>query len=558
MSFGTFWGTDPTNLVSYQKILPQYLPDNAPATSVIRIEDANPVVVPAPTVNNEALTVIDVAGELETFSVNPLAPIPADLTINGVCPYTAPNGDLDYLVWGHEPVAAPVGQRRGVIYIYSPNLLNASQGVWTKRFITDVGVPQTIIQVCHYNFANTISEGAIPPNAEYAIYGDFGTIYDADGNNPVVALILASWNTQNDVVSALPIAAGVGFDAPAPLYMIAIPTALSQNGSSKLLFYSPLLINHDGGTFQKVCQYSTTGGGQFAPIGTDANDGVSPAGSDTGIFSACFDYDNRLWLGGNFVAFQLSNAVPAFSTSGLVCLTFDVGGTEFNNVVNTGIVLTNINNIVNIRKKYAGQLGVDNQLVFSGAFTVALTAGGQATDCFYINTAYPAGTFSAVALSQQNNVAYEPLTVLLLDTSTLDTAYVATNLTSHTGKYTWGIDNSFVGGWDTIGGDLNTIFMNWYGKAINANPPRPLSYIVLQQGGAGGTIAYSGSYQAAQQTNITFAGGSVARYIKPSGAVGNATSAVIAQQYASFSLVADLAANVWDVIGTYGQVNFSP
>ena len=26
MSFGTFWGTDPTNLVEYQKILPQYLP----------------------------------------------------------------------------------------------------------------------------------------------------------------------------------------------------------------------------------------------------------------------------------------------------------------------------------------------------------------------------------------------------------------------------------------------------------------------------------------------------------------------------------------------------
>jgi hypothetical protein len=102
------------------------------------------------------------------------------------------------------------------------------------------------------------------------------------------------------------------------------------------------------------------------------------------------------------------------------------------------------------------------------------------------------------------------------------------------------------------------MFMNWYGKAINAVPPRPLSYIVLQQGGAGGTLAYSGSYQAAQQTNITFAGGAVARYIKPSGAVGNATSAVIAQQYASFSLVADLAANVWDVIGTYGQVNFSP
>lgn len=552
MSFGTFWGTDPTNLVSYQKILPQYLPDNAPATSVIRIEDANPVVVPAPTVNNEALTVIDVAGELETFSVNPLAPIPATLTINGVCPYTAPNGDLDYLVWGHEPVAAPAGQRRGVIYIYSPNLLNASQGVWTKRFITDVGVPQEVIQVCHYNFANTISEGAIPANAQYAIYGNFGTLFDADGNNPVVGLALFAWDTQNDAVAALPIANGVSFQEPAPRYMIAIPTSLSQNGVCKLLFYSPLLIQQDQDTFKHVCQYSIANGGEFVSIGSDAADGAYP--DNNGIFSACFDYDNRLWLGGLFTQFQLSNAVPAFSTAGLVCLTYDVGDFVFNTVVDTGIVLTNQNNIVSIRKKYAGQAAADNQVVFSGDFTVALTAGGQTTNNFFITTAYPAATFSVAALTQQNNVAYDPLTVLMLD----NTSYVATNLTSHDGKYTYGIDNNFVGGWDTVGGTIDTITMNWYGKAINANPPRPLSYFVLQQGGAGGTIAYSGSYQAAQQTNITFGGGSVARYIKPSGAVGNATSAVIAQQYASFSLVADLAANVWDVIGTYGQVNFSP
>lgn len=84
MSFGTFWGTDPLDPVSYQKVLPKYLPDNAPATSVIRITDANPVTVPAPTVQNEALTVIDVAGELETFSINPIATPPATLTILGV------------------------------------------------------------------------------------------------------------------------------------------------------------------------------------------------------------------------------------------------------------------------------------------------------------------------------------------------------------------------------------------------------------------------------------------------------------------------------------------
>jgi len=551
MSFGTFWGTNALDPVSYQKILPSYLPDNAPATSVIRIEDANPVLVPKPQVNNEALTVIDVAGELETFSVNQLATVPATLTALGMTPYTAPIGDLEYIVWGYEP-AGGVGNQRGVIYLYDPNDANPSQGVWTKRFITDIGVPQLIQSVCYYDFANTISEGSIPANGKYAIYGDFTTISNADGTNVVNCLALAEWNTQTDAITEIPIASASSFNAPAPVYMIAIPTSLSQGGVCKLLFYSPFLIVQDGNTYQHICQYSTANGGEFVSIGGDATDGAYP--NNNGIFSACFDYDNRLWLGGNFTQFQLTNAVPAFSTAGLVCLTYDVGDFVFNTVVNTGIVLTNISNIVSIRKKYAGAVGADNQVVFGGGFTVGLTAGGTATDCFYINTVYPAGTFTTAILTQQNSVAYNPFDTLMLD----NTSYVSGNITSVQGKYTYGIDNNFVGGWDTIGGTPDTMFFNWYGKGINAAPPRPLSYIVLQQTGAGGNIAYSGSYQAAQQTNITFGGGATARYIKASGAVGNATSAVIAQQYASFSLVGDLAANVWDVIGTYGQVNFSP
>lgn len=551
MSFGTFWGTNPLDPVSYQKVLPKYLPDNAPATSVIRITDANPVTVPAPTVQNEALTVIDVAGELETFSINPLATPPADLTILGVIPYTTPLGELDYIVWGFEP-AGGVGQQRGVMYIYSPNDAVPANGVWTKRFITDIGVPQRIITVCYYNYATTISEGAIPPNGEYAIYGDFASISDADGANVVVATQLASWDSGADVATALPLAAGVGFTAPAPQGMIAIPTALSA--TSKLIFYSSFQIVYNATTYQNICIYSIAAGGTIISIGSNANDGQSPAGAGTAIFTCNFDYDNRLLVGGNFAAFQIGGAVPAgFSTQGIALLTFSAVQPYFDTLVATFVFQT-LTSVLTIRNVYNGQAGVSNDIVVCGDFIVDLGGTGTATDIFVGRRLYAPAQYFAIPLAQSTTVAYEPYAALVINQG----AYIAGNDLAVKNAFTYGIDNAFISGWDSVGGTFDSMFFNWYGKGINAVPPRPLSFIVFQKAAGAGTVAYSGSYQAAQQTTITFGGGATARYIKASGAVGNATQAIIAQQYASFSLIGDLANNIWDVIGEYGTIAFSP
>ena len=551
MSFGTYWGTNALDPVSYQKVLPKYLPDNAPATSVIRITDANPVTVPAPTVQNEALTVIDVAGELETFSINQIATPPADLTVLGVIPYTTPAGDFQYIVWGYEPDG--VGQQRGCLYIYNPNDAVPANGIWTKRFITDTGVPQRIIAVCRYNYATTDSEGAVPAGAEYAIFGDFGQLSDADGANVVVALQLAAWDTAADTAAALPIAAGVGFFDPPPTGMFAIPTALSA--VAKLGFISPFPIVDSVRTYQNICLYLTSGGGQFGNIGSNNNDGTFPTAAPAAIFTANMDYDNRLWLGGNFPQFQLGGVVPAgFSTEGMVCLTFSAVQPYFDTIINTGIVYPSFTSVLSIRNAYAGAFGGDNRLVVCGVFKVNIVGGGTATDIYQIATTYPVIAYTANPLIQANQVAYEPYASLMIDTS----SYIAGNDLALNNNFTFGIDNNFVAGWDAVGGTYQTMFFNWYGKGINAVPPRPLSFIVIQKTVGAGNVYYSGSYQAAQQTTITFGGGATARYIKASGAVGNATQAIIAQQYASFSLVGDLANNIWDVIGTYGTIVFSP
>jgi hypothetical protein len=320
--------------------------------------------------------------------------------VNGIAPYTAPNGEHKYLVWGHEPGALLITPlwRRGVIYIYTHNSAAPSQSVWTKQFVTEQGPTQEIISVCFYNFETTISDGAIPANAEYAIYGNFILIQNPDYTNPIDARILASWNTKTGVVSALPIAANVGFDSPAPPYMIAMPTSLSFLGACKLIFYSPYLITHDGGTFKNICQYTTNGGGRFSPISGFADDGIYP--ENTSITSACFDYDNHLWLGGNFEIFQISGE-NVLTTRGLVCLSFQIGDFVFDNVMNNGIdFLDSGAHVTNIRRKYTGRLGVNNQLVVSGNFTATLTAGGVTSGQIYITTVYPEKTFIVTAYNQ--------------------------------------------------------------------------------------------------------------------------------------------------------------
>jgi hypothetical protein len=77
-------------------------------------------------------------------------------------------------------------------------------------------------------------------------------------------------------------------------------------------------------------------------------------------------------------------------------------------------------------------------------------------------------------------------------------------------------------------------------------------------GGQGGLYTgNAGAFIAAQGATGVFQGGSKARYIRPDGSAGDASSATFQNSFSTLQLIADLANNKWDVVGTTGNIVFN-
>ena len=553
MSFGTYWGTDPTDVVSYQKILPRYLPANGASSSVLRITAAGDTNLRAPTVQDEALTVIDVNSGGGLFSVD-LLPIPIVApnfpTFNGALPYETAAGEKGYLVYGSNVNAGNPFVVIGFIFTFVPDLANPEQGVWT--LIKQTNAAGSFLGGCQLN-PTTANGGEPAANATYVFCGSFTQVSNPDGtlavNTPsgLVQYSLATglWTALPTPAGSAPFLNGAGVAQP-PAEVWGIPATLAAVGDLLIGFTVP--VSQNGVVYKNLCILD---GAVLKTIGTNAGDGIVNNGS----VSCAFDSQDRLWVGGNFADITLGGAVLP-DNYGVVCLTSGAGTFNAVNALDSGLTA-----------KGVGSLGVAHvvnsydatKMVICGYFDFQ-TGGAHTIQgenlCYYdIGGASDLESFAFQGADLPDGV----IGALVIDRSTYVVAY------KNGAEYAlYGLDTGSSATFATGLVSPSENMLNWYFDAIN-DPvtPLPLSYINFAYVGnlnpppTAFRDGFSGSFQTANTTRIVCQGGSAIRHVKPSGAVGDAPSATIQSNYSSISLIGDLANNVWDCTGTTGNIVFN-
>ena len=541
MSFGTF--TDSAG----GKILPRYLPQNASSTSVIKITAVGATPIPAPTVNNELLTIIDTAqGGQPQFTVNALPNPPNTTFIScGSIPFrdNDPANTDGMLVLGNETIG---GNQHGVVYFYFANAANPSAGTWTLRAITNAGTE--VFGGCQ--LLPTVADGGRPVvGADFVFVGDFASWSDPDGANVVASGQLIQYNFPADTFQALPLAAGLFGANNSPTLVWGIPAANAAVGQFLLGGGGNSLVQ--GATnYESLVIYD---GGNIKRIGGGATDEMPQ------VFTCNFDINNNLWCGGAFdVSFPCIINGVTYNGRGIVCLS-RVGG-FFPTINALPFILTDPQyttvSLSAIHNSYDGAI-----LSLSGTFNSITAAGANVSGFAYVNPA----TF---ALSKFVNIDAAPANFRFGDALVIDAdSYIVKAPSAGFGGESglFGSDAGFTAFFavgevevDDVGRDIN-----WDWTAILAPTPLPLSYICFTYTSSFFPFdpslkdSISGSFVGGGGATAVAQGGSTFRYIRPDGSAGDAVSATFQNNFATIQVVGDLAANKWDTIGTTGSITFN-
>lgn len=542
MSFGTF--TDSAG----GKILPRYLPQNASSTSVIKIVAVGDTPIPAPTVNNELLTIIDTAAAGQPqFTVNVL-PNPPNATFScvGTLPFrdNDPNNTDGILVLGNETIA---GNRHGVLYFYFANAANPSAGVWTLRAITNAGT--RVAAGCQ--LLPTIADGGRPVvGADFVFCGDFASWSDPDGANVVASAQLIQYNFPADTFQALPLAAGLFAAGHLPVYIWGIPATSAAVGQ--------FLLGAGGNNLiQGVTDYNSLviyDGGNIKRIGGGATDEMPQ------VDTCSFDTLGRLWVGGAFdVSFPCIIGGVNYTGRAIVCLS-EAGG-FFPTINALPFIIADPPNttasVINIANSYDGGL-----ITVSGVFE-STAASGQTINSFgYVVPA-------TLAINVFTNIGAAPASFRFGDSLVIDAdTYIVKAPEGGFGGQAglFGSDAGFtaffaVGNVDVF--DKGRV-IDWdYSAILSPTNPLPLSYICFEYTQGFNPFdpilkdSISGSFVGAGGATAVAQGGSKFRYIRQDGSAGDAVSATFQNNFATIQVVGDLAANKWDTIGTTGSITFN-
>jgi hypothetical protein len=550
MSFQTFCGNDPDDAVSYQKVLPQFLPENSASASVIRILQAGGTNIAPPSVQNEALTIIDlVPPNGGNFSVNilPNPPTPNNetLIINGQIPFATANEE-GYLCYGSLDYGGL--NQRGCIYKFIPNNANPSLGVWTLRAITTqvsnpAGTSVVISGGCQLD-PTTANGGRPVAGADYIFAGGFVAITDPDGTNQVNSTNFIQYDADTDTFSAVPIAAGVFTSNMNSTELVGLPATLIGIGT--FIIWSPSGTFQRGATdFTSIIVYSPAGGGTIKRVFPNAIDGADE------INAVALDSLNRLWLGGVFAFITFNgNQVPC---QGIACIeTAGGGSTSFDTFVQLPYQLQRADFVNGFKNSFDG-----TKFTICGSYSTITKGGVKITNFCYVDVAN--GTTLDIFIPTGSSVpSGAPCGLsLMIDENTYVVSY----------QETYGINLLFgldAGTSASFAKGLVSIFqntLNWYWEGIDAG--NPLSYINFDYFADNPfnpptRTAFSGSFLGGGASTINFTGGATCRYVKASGEAGDATSISIQSAYSSVSLIGDKTANAWDVVGTQGTLTFSP
>lgn len=503
MSFQTFCGQDPNEAVSYQKVLPQFLPTNAPSASTIRITNAGSAIIPAPTIQNESLYVIDTAGINSTFTYNQIG-IPAGYTNQGSpVPYVNPNDNtkIGYMMYANKFVSDnPPTFAYAVL-----SWLNPTAG-WTELFTTDNNHTINVIAnvVPHY------TDGGKPELADtFLIAGNFTTL-----GGVACATGYATYNPQNATIT--PYAIGTPLPDPTDIPYLLTPLPAPFGGGWIGAFKNPANYN----------RIARLQGGAWSAIAP--NTGMA-ATDKFGIEVITFDEPNGiLFIGGSFSSFDV-NGVVAPNSAGIVALAWDNGNTDWR----TNVPLPTIQPLYPFNSSLVVE---DIRLSYDpngGFFVIGSFEQATATNCFFCkgigNAILPIAIPSTLINLSGNSI-------IGIDQN---------NFVGKNYQKCFGVDD---GGEIIEFGSGAITGWNWYWDAPIAT--KPLSYW--------GDVGW-GSYQAGVQTTLDF-GAANLRYCKSNGVSGLATSVVLTSSYASIFLIGDAEAQppVWDMVSYTGILTYNP
>lgn len=543
MSFQTFTDT------AGGKIIPKYLPNNNPATSVLKITQGGNTPIPAPTVNNEQLTIIEQTQGGGQFQIvafpSPPSPDGEDFVYMGAVPFREANAE-GYFVFGHYQSILGGGIVNGVIFILLPNAQNAANSTWEILATTDAGT--TIYCGCDA-IAEWTNGGRPEVNSTYFFHGSFTQITDVQTQQQqAVPHQLVSFNAVNRF-QILPLTGGNFDNAQAwegGLVLVGLPSTLPFVGEFLIINEAGLsqqgvnlgsIIIYDGGNLKRI----GGGGGDYIP----------------NVVSATFDITYRLWLGGEFGPNfpPVINGATITDKKGLICLSAQNGA--FPNVVAFPFTIDDLPNqqaeIVSLSSSWDGQ-----SIVINGTGFQVQANGGLATGMAYIDvdtlTIAKFGGIDAIPTNQMSNS-------IMYDADTYITSYFDDNQFFLFGTE-GGVSATF--GKDTYAlpqynFQSRVLFWNWVAWAAGGGDLCYSTFAYSSIDGVDGGLytGNAGSFNAAGGATGVFQNGSKARYIRPDGSAGDAASATFQNSFSTLQLIADLANNKWDVVGTTGNIVFN-
>lgn len=539
MSFQTFTDT------AGGKILPKYLPTNASATSVIQITQGGNTPIRAPTVNNEQLTIIEQTQGGGTFTVNtlsnPTVPAGNGFVYYGAVPFFD-GQDYGYFVWGNVIDNLAGNIQNGVIYTYIPNTANPSAGVWTLLATTNAGA--TVWSGCVLE--PTTANGGRPVAGQTFVFaGDFTEIDNVlTAVNTPAATGLVSYVAG--AFAVLPLTAGNFATAPnwsGAALMVGVPQPLVAT-VGQIIMVNVYDIVQGATNFGSIIIYNN---GAIKRVGGGVADTIPL------VYSACFDTQNRLWIGGSFTSATINGA--AITPTAVLCLS-PLGG-NFPTVVALPWTLTATGGQPASIRTISNNFDASALVINGGNFQVP-AIGGVASGMAYISVA----TLAIDKFANIDSVATDALEASLMgiDNDTYITTFFQEGETALFGTE-GGITATFAKG---VVGSANpntqAPFLFWNHTDIVANVS-DLCYISFAYGALdGGTDLYdavSGAFLGAGGAVAVFQGGSRARYVRPDGSAGDAVSITFQNNFSTVQLIGDLANNKWDTVGTTGSIVFN-
>lgn len=553
MSFQTFCGQDPNDAVSYQKVLPQFIAANSATTSVVRINNAGAFPLRKPSVNNEALTIVETFSQGKAgFSVdvlpNPSALLPVGVFLDcvGALPYK--NGaETGYLIYGGTTTPDGVIEK-GVIFKYVPNVASPKDGVWS--LLAETESPVAIINSgCQLN--PTRADGGEPADGALFVFcGAFTQITPAGGaalpcNN------IVQYNSADGLFTAIPIAAGNLASPPAAVF--GIPFAMAAAGTFILLGgFANEPIQVGATNYGSIALYNPAAGGTLNFIGGQAGDTIGDFQGEQ-PFWCSFDAQDRLWIGGNFQSSTIAG-VPNTSRF-LLCLSLN--GTTFGTIVPNIPVIGDGQDgtpVQFISNSYDG-----SKIVICGGGTFNDSGGSKRTGGFGIIDP------TTLAITQPPAFNAAGTADITFGACYIDDANYVVSVVEQAGTGV-GLFGAATGGTPTTFAlglmGIEYQGLDWYFEGIAAG--KPLSYIAFNyiQTGEIPTAdeynAFSGSFSdAAATSSLILQNGAVFRHISASGAYKDAPTATINTQFATLSLIGDTDANAWDVVGFTGTITFN-